>query len=142
MDFDLCLADSQPPAIGGANNEFIFAPRLDNLLSSFCALSALVETSDASGLANEPNVRLIALFDNEEVGSESAQGAASMLLENTLRRVVACVGPRPAGEPAAPPDAFECAIARSFLVSADMAHAVHPNYAYAHRPRCCSERRR
>jgi aspartyl aminopeptidase len=69
-DFELCLADHQPAAIGGALNEFVFAPRLDNLLSSYCAISALLQyAEDSEVVAAEPAIQTVACFDNEEVGS-------------------------------------------------------------------------
>jgi len=118
MDFELCLYDTQPPTIGGVNNEFIFSARLDNLMMSYTALTvsfcfvvvALVTTRDGpanvpdcvfflqalintthcspTSLEKDPNIRLVVLFDNEEVGSVSAYGAASSLLEYTIRRLV------------------------------------------------------
>ncbi|KAJ3271948.1 hypothetical protein HDV01_006082 [Terramyces sp. JEL0728] len=107
-DFELCLYDTQPAAIGGINNEFIHSARLDNLMMSFCGLNGLINATD---LENDENIRVCALFDNEEVGSTTAHGADSNLMEEGV---------------------FERAMTKSLLISADMAHGVHPNYKKVH----------
>ncbi|KAJ1936402.1 hypothetical protein EC988_008206, partial [Linderina pennispora] len=72
-DFELCLYDTQPAAIGGICNEFIHSARLDNLNSSYCAVEGLINSvSSEHALDNDSHVRMVALFDNEEVGSTSA----------------------------------------------------------------------
>lgn len=133
VDFELQLCDTQPSAVGGALREFVFSGRLDNLASSYQALTALIHSCQGEGaLEEEVNVRLVALFDHEEIGSMSAQGAASSLLPEVLRRITAtCANPPPA---AALEDALAQALRRSFIVSADMAHALHPNYDNKHDP--------
>jgi aspartyl aminopeptidase len=123
LGFDLCLYDLQPSIRSGAAGEFLHAPRLDNLASSHAGLSALLAQS-GPGEAT----RGVVLYDHEECGSRSAQGAASPFLRDLLERITLAHsdGRR---------DSFHRAIRHSFLVSADMAHAVHPNYASMHEPK-------
>ncbi|KAI7905247.1 peptidase M18 [Cokeromyces recurvatus] len=128
-DFELCLFDTQPATLSGVYDEFISSARLDNLGMSYCSLMALIQSSkDIQRLSNGPNISMISLFDNEEIGSTSAHGANSNLLPSVIERIISS----PISKKAPPTDtkiAFEKAIHRSMLVSADMAHAVHPNYA-------------
>eukprot|EP00250_Pteridium_aquilinum_P006388 c16327_g1_i1 orf=191-1921(-) len=126
LELDVC--DTQPSCIGGAQREFIFSGRLDNLASSYCALRALLDTSKASAdLVNESSVRMVALFDNEEVGSDSAQGAGSPTMFQAINRISKLLSGSSLQE-----GLVERSIKRSFLVSADMAHALHPNYSDKH----------
>ncbi|KAJ2162564.1 hypothetical protein GGF46_000567 [Coemansia sp. RSA 552] len=115
-DFELCLYDTQKATLGGLANELVCAGRLDNLNSSYCAMEGLVNST--ASLSEDSHIRLVALFDNEEVGSTSAYGANSALLEAALRRIHGT--------------AFEEAIANSFMISSDVTHAVHPNYPEKH----------
>lgn len=124
---ELNVCDIQPSCLGGGNNEFIFSGRLDNLASSFCALRALVDSCKPGDLSSEHAIRMVALFDNEEVGSDSVQGAGAPTMFQAMRRIVDCLSHQYTGE-----GTFERAIRRSFLVSADMAHGVHPNFMDKH----------
>ncbi len=124
LAFDLMAADLQPAAVGGARGEFLFAPRLDNLASCHAAITALARAA-AGPLPRF--TRVVVLFDHEEVGSRSAEGAAGTLLEAGLERIASGVK---GGEP----QGFARAVSRSLLISADMAHALHPNYADKHEP--------
>lgn len=125
-DFELVLYDTQPSVIGGINDEFVFSPRLDNLCSSYASVEGLLNSlEDASSLANDESIRMISLFDHEEIGSSSAQGADSNLLEAVIARLALFK----AGSSASLP--YET-YAKSFLISADMAHGIHPNYEAKH----------
>lgn len=124
-DFELQACDTQPSIIAGAMKEFIFSGRLDNLCMSFCSLKALIDaTSSESSLENETGVRMVALFDHEEVGSNSAQGAGSPVMLDALSRITSSFS--------SDSKLLKKAIQRSFIVSADMAHALHPNYMDKH----------
>ncbi|KAL5229292.1 hypothetical protein ABZP36_017557 [Zizania latifolia] len=126
MELNVC--DTQPSCLGGGNNEFIYSGRLDNLASCYCTLRSLVDSSTMpEELSNEKAIRMIALFDNEEVGSNSMQGAGAPTIFHAMRRIVDSLMHQSMGE-----GALERAINSSFLVSADMAHAVHPNYPDKH----------
>ncbi|KDQ64874.1 hypothetical protein JAAARDRAFT_28525 [Jaapia argillacea MUCL 33604] len=120
-DFELHLYDTQPSVLGGLNNEFIFSPRLDNQLCSFSAVEAIADITTSQGFpALEGNVNCIALFNHEEIGSVSTTGAESSLIPTLLHRL----SPTPA--------TLAQSISRSFLISADMSHAIHPNYTSKH----------
>jgi aspartyl aminopeptidase len=122
LAYDLMLYDLAGAEVGGGHGEFLFSARLDNLASSHAALSALLD----AGEKNEaPFTRVVALFDHEEVGSRSAHGAGGPFLLDVLDRVAVLTS---GGDP----ESRARAIARSLMVSADMAHAVHPNYADRH----------
>ncbi len=124
LGFDLMAYDVQPAALAGARGELLHAPRLDNLASCHAAVSALA-AARAAPLPVWTNG--LVLYDHEEVGSRSAHGAAGTFLSDGLERLVASVkGGAPQG--------LARAAARSLLLSADMAHAVHPNFADKHEP--------
>lgn len=128
VDFEMILFDTQKSCLGGLLEEFIFSPRLDNLNSSFCATIGLIDSvADTSSLDDEPAIRLVALFDHEEIGSCTAQGADSNMLPAIIRRL--SVLPSSASGNADLSTAYEQTLSTSFLLSADMAHGVHPNYS-------------
>ncbi len=116
IDFDLSLYDTTPACLLGLNNEFITSGRIDDLSMVHAALSALIATSHTPAKAT----RVMAIFDNEETGSGTKQGAASPLLKDTLMRINRCLG----GDE----ESYLIGVANSFMVSADNAHALHPNY--------------
>eukprot|EP00298_Acanthocystis_sp_HF-20_P024127 c3417_g1_i1.p1 GENE.c3417_g1_i1~~c3417_g1_i1.p1 ORF type:complete len:468 (-),score=209.45 c3417_g1_i1:27-1409(-) len=131
-DFELSLYDNHKGIIGGACEEFVFCARLDNLGSSFCSLQGLIEAcNDTESLKNEDGVRMVCLFDHEECGSQSAQGAESSLLERTIIRVTSLF----VNQNESNTEAQEKTFRNSFLISADMAHGVHPNYSAKHEGR-------
>ena len=147
VEFEICLADYQPAEIGGLDEEFIYGPRLDNLLRGWeyladfffqnkiikffknfsNAYTSIIGLTESDKTIENDNVcRIATLFDHEEIGSRSAQGALGALSHFLLKRIIYGIDK----------DASKCALERmlprSLCVSADMAHAVHPNYASKH----------
>lgn len=113
LDYELCFYDSQPAALIGLNQDFIASARLDNLLSCYSGLQALLNS-------NDQHSQVLVCTDHEEVGSNSACGADGPFLEQVLRRVLN-----------SEEDFVRC-IQHSLLISADNAHGIHPNYADKH----------
>ncbi|MFV0380678.1 MAG: M18 family aminopeptidase [Breznakia sp.] len=111
---DMQLYNRNEPTLWGVKNEFISAQRLDNLQCSFATLQGFMK-------ANNPHaINVFACFDNEEVGSATKQGAGSTYLYDTLKRITHSLH---LGK-----DAYYAAIAKSFMLSCDNAHALHPNH--------------
>jgi aspartyl aminopeptidase len=121
LSWDIGLFDTQAPARGGLDGEFLFSARLDNQASCFAALAALCEAKAAS------STQVMVLFDHEEIGSRSSHGAMGSWLRDTLSRLE-----REHAESAK--GGLERALASSWLISLDMAHGIHPNYADLHEP--------
>lgn len=125
VDFELCLYDAQPASLGGLSDEFIHASRIDNLGMSFMALEGLISEQAQSTLDSDTQIRVVALFDNEEVGSVSAHGAASNMLEATLRRLAEQVGQSGSGSGdtvSLCPASFLCRVARSVGANRSVLH--------------------
>lgn len=120
IDFDLSLFDTTPACLVGLDEEFLTSGRLDDLSMVHGAMTALLETTSTA------QTRVMAIFDNEETGSGTKQGAASPVLQQLLRRIVGCLG---GGE-----EEYLRSVDASFMVSADNAHAFHPNYAEKYDP--------
>ena len=130
VDFEMIVYDTQKSCIGGLNDELIFSQRLDNQGMSFCATMGLINSlSSPASLEEESSIRLIALFDHEEIGSQTAQGADSNLLPSVLRRLSVIPSDIFSLEESMSSTAYEQTLSSSFLISADMAHSVNPNYA-------------
>ena len=118
IDFEILLYDCQESCIGGLNNELLFSARLDNLNQSYCSAMALIASVESPiALQNEPCIRLVSLFDHEEIGSTSSQGAASNFLPAIIRRL--SVLPYADDQPVSS-TAYERTLSSSFLISADV----------------------
>lgn len=120
LDFDLYLADATPACTFGVHNEFISSGRLDDLSMCYAGLEALIasDTTDTT--------QVLALFDNEETGSQTKQGAGSPFLAYILKRI--------AMSQSHTEEAYYQAVERAFMISADNAHAWHPNYPEKYDP--------
>ena len=120
LDFDLTLYEYGKGTLFGLNNEFISSGRLDDLAMVHAGLTALLDSKPCN------KTKVLAIFDNEEVGSGTKQGAASPILRTILERVAFNQGYKI--------EELYRAIHNSFMISADMAHALHPNYPEKHDP--------
>ncbi|MBD5203713.1 MAG: M18 family aminopeptidase [Bacteroidales bacterium] len=116
IDYELCLYPAEPATIAGADGQYFQSARIDDLSMAFAGLEALVGEADCEC----DFTRVLAVFDNEETGSGTKQGAASPVLRDLLERLTALRG---GGR-----EEFLRAIANTFMISADDAHAWHPNY--------------
>ena len=120
LDFDLYLADATPACTFGIQNEFISSGRLDDLSMCYAGLEALI----ASPCSDKTKV--LAIFDNEETGSQTKQGAGSPFLASIIKRIAMAQGGNE--------ESFWQAVERAFMISADNAHAWHPNYSEKYDP--------
>jgi aspartyl aminopeptidase len=127
LGWDAMAHDLTPPALLGTDRSLLAAPRIDNQLSCHAATTALAMLLEAEASGGEDGpVPVICLFDHEEIGSESATGAAGSLLPTVLERIATAAG--------LDRDAWFAALAASACLSADGAHATHPNYVGRHEP--------
>ena len=120
LDFDLYLADATPACTFGCHDEFLSSGRLDDLSMCFAGLEAMIASKSTEV------TKVLAIFDNEETGSQTKQGAGSPFLASIIKRIaLAQSGTQ---------EAFYQAVERAFMVSADNAHAWHPNYSEKYDP--------
>lgn len=120
LDFDLYLYEYEKGNIIGPSEEFISSSRLDNLSMAHASLHGLIDSKGKNG------INIASIFDNEEVGSSTKQGADSNMLPNLLERICISLGKDR--------EEFFSAIYSSFMISADLAHALHPNFVEKHDP--------
>ena len=120
LDFDLYLYEYEKGSIIGPNEEFISSSRLDNLSMAHASLHGLIDSKGKSG------INMVVIFDNEEVGSSTKQGADSNMLLNIMERICLSLGKDRQD--------FFTSLYSSFLISADLAHALHPNFMEKHDP--------
>ena len=120
IDFDLYLADATPACTLGVHDEFLSSGRLDDLSMCFAGLEAMIATETID------TTKVLAIFDNEETGSQTKQGAGSPFLSMMLKRIALAQS--------GSEEAFYQAVERAFMISADNAHAWHPNYSEKYDP--------
>jgi aspartyl aminopeptidase len=130
-DFELSLFDTQGASVSGLNGEYLCSSRLDNLASCFVSVEALLTHTEGGGLAEDGDVNMIALFDHEEVGSSSGVGAGSTIMRDSVTRISNALHALEDGA-AEDSEIFKAALKKSMILSVDMAHAIHPNYASKH----------
>lgn len=121
IDFDLYLYDTTPACLVGLNNEFISSGRLDDLSMVHAGMEAIIAES-----AKPEATKVLAIFDNEETGSGTKQGAGSNFLMSLIQRIVLAQG--------GSLDDYYRSVEKAFMVSADNAHGFHPNYAEKYDP--------
>ena len=120
LDFDIYLADATPACTFGVHEEFISSGRLDDLSMCYAGLEALIGTEESD------TTKVLAIFDNEETGSQTKQGAGSPFLASILKRI--------AMSQSGSDEAFYQGVERAFMISADNAHGWHPNYSEKYDP--------
>lgn len=120
LDYELYLYEAEKGCLMGLENEFISSGRIDDLALTYCSLNAIINAKKSK------SVQVMACFDNEEVGSTSANGANSTFMANILERICNNFG--------LSKEEIYSNYAKSFIISADTGHAVHPNYSEKHDP--------
>ena len=122
INWELEVFDTQPAQLGGLDKEFIFAPRIDDKLCSFAAIEALLASTSES--TDDGILKIVGCFDDEEIGSLLRQGAKGNFLPSTIERILSALAPNHQSSA----DLVAQTYANSFMISADVSHAVNPNY--------------
>lgn len=125
VDAELCLADATPAAIFGPSKDLLAASKMDNSVSAWAGLDSIIMTAEKPEALPANGIPVMVCFDHEEIGSTSTGGANSELLPDVLKRIIYTL----ATDKSAQFELYKRAAARSFFISADMGHAVHPNYS-------------
>lgn len=123
LQWDLQLYDVQKGSLGGLSKEFVFAPRVDDRICSFAAYNALIESVETNLLPSD-GFSIVALFDNEEIGSKTRQGALGGLVQQVIERVISSKFDTESAQ-----ELVRLAYANTILLSADVNHLVNPNFA-------------
>lgn len=131
VDFELSLYDTQSGALSGLNEEYAVSARIDNLCSVFTSLQALIHHSQYDQ-KDDSAICMAAYFDHEECGSTSAIGGASIFFKDSLERIHNTLLPPVTDDITDSSELFKTCLSKSFVLSVDMAHAIHPNYATKH----------
>ncbi|KAI4121927.1 MAG: hypothetical protein LQ347_006696 [Umbilicaria vellea] len=126
VNWELELFDTQSAQLGGLDKEFIFAGRIDDKLCSYSAIEALLASvsSSTTSSSESSTLKVVGLFDDEEIGSLLRQGAHSNFLPTTISRIVEAFADAKCGA-----NLLAQTYANSFLISADVSHALNPNFA-------------
>jgi aminopeptidase I len=127
VNWELELFDTQPAQVGGLDKEFIFAGRIDDKLCSWAAMEGLLASASSSatvtgGDGDDGIVKLVGVFDDEEIGSLLRQGARGNFLPSTIERITESFAPSGSA------NILSQTYANSFMISADVTHAVNPNF--------------
>lgn len=120
LDYDLFLLPYEKGCVAGLNNEFISIRRLDDLWMAFAGLKSFIDSKESKC------TKVLACFDNEEIGSLTSEGANSNFLKNILERINFALKNND--------EEFKISLSKSIAISADVAHALHPNYTEKHDP--------
>lgn len=135
LNWELELFDTQPAQLGGLEKEFIFAGRIDDKLCSWSAINGLINSS-SKGSSDSSIIKIVGLFDDEEIGSQLRQGARSNILPSVLERVVGSVAASSSSATRSTTPTLQELMGRtyanSFLVSSDVSHAINPNFEGAY----------